>query len=125
MPKLLILIMSAFGCYAQTVVTQEVVTVRLTMKCNKCGGEMRHTGIILTSYPPQYPHFCAGCKTNSVTLWQLFPRIDYVEKPATPPPQPMWHWQMMPNNPIQMTNGGPFWIIPSNGLITNNAILVK
>ena len=28
--------------------------------CDKCGAEMRHTGIVLSSYPAQYPYACTN-----------------------------------------------------------------
>lgn len=28
--------------------------------CDKCGAEMRHTGVVLTSYPAQYPYACTN-----------------------------------------------------------------
>lgn len=28
--------------------------------CDKCGAEMRHTGMVLTSYPAQYPYKCSN-----------------------------------------------------------------
>ena len=28
--------------------------------CDKCGAEMHHTGIVLTSYPAQYPYECSN-----------------------------------------------------------------
>lgn len=28
--------------------------------CDKCGALMRHTGVVLTSYPAQYPYNCTN-----------------------------------------------------------------
>ena len=28
--------------------------------CDKCGAEMRHTGVVLTSYPAQHPYKCSN-----------------------------------------------------------------
>ncbi len=28
--------------------------------CDKCGAIMRHTGLVLTSYPAQYPYECSN-----------------------------------------------------------------
>lgn len=30
-------------------------------KCDKCGGEFRYTGEVLTSIPPQFPYKCNNC----------------------------------------------------------------
>ena len=32
--------------------------------CNKCGAVMHHTGMILTSYPAQYPYKCSNSKCD-------------------------------------------------------------
>lgn len=29
--------------------------------CDKCGSEMNHTGMVLTSWPEQYPYQCPKC----------------------------------------------------------------
>lgn len=70
------------GCLAaQTVITNEVVAVRLTLKCDKCGGEMVSTGTVLTSYPARYPHACNKCKTNTVIIQGYsYPSIDFITK---------------------------------------------
>ena len=31
------------------------------IKCDKCGGEFRYTGEVLTSIPPQFPYKCKDC----------------------------------------------------------------
>lgn len=28
--------------------------------CDKCGSKMEHTGVVLTSYPAQYPYNCTN-----------------------------------------------------------------
>ena len=28
--------------------------------CDKCGSEMRHVGVVLDSYPAQYPYVCTN-----------------------------------------------------------------
>lgn len=28
--------------------------------CDKCGAEMRHTGVVLTTYPAQHPYKCSN-----------------------------------------------------------------
>lgn len=59
--------------------SKQVETREEDYKCDTCNeGHMRSTGMILTSYPPQYPHICNSCgaaKTFRVT----YPRIVHVE----------------------------------------------
>lgn len=47
--------------------------------CDLCGAVMRHNGIVLTSYPAQYPYECSNPDCNGYTT--LFedelPRIKY------------------------------------------------
>lgn len=38
--------------------------------CDKCGAEMRHTGMVLTSYPAQYPYACTNPDCDGhTTFW--------------------------------------------------------
>ena len=37
--------------------------------CDKCGAPMRHTGMVLTSYPAQYPFECTNPNCDG---WQTF-----------------------------------------------------
>lgn len=41
----------------------EVKTLTVHMICDKCGNGLmsRYGNIILTAYPPQYPHKCNNC----------------------------------------------------------------
>lgn len=40
-----------------------------------CGGEFeRHNNIVLTSYPPKYPHQCNNCK-RVVNLLSVYPQF--------------------------------------------------
>ena len=32
--------------------------------CDKCGSPMQHTGVVLTSYPAQYPYVCTNKECN-------------------------------------------------------------
>lgn len=42
----------------------KVVYHKVKMLCDSCiEGEMLHTGIVLTSYPPQYEHRCNVCNS--------------------------------------------------------------
>ena len=48
--------------------------------CDKCGAEMRHTGMVLTSYPAQYPYKCVNHDCDGhVTFYEyeLPGRIEY------------------------------------------------
>ena len=39
--------------------------------CDKCGASMRHTGIVLTSYPAQYPFECSNPECDGqTTFWE-------------------------------------------------------
>ena len=38
--------------------------------CDKCGAEMRHTGVVLTSYPAQYPYKCINPNCDGHTIFQ-------------------------------------------------------
>ena len=39
--------------------------------CDKCGAPMRHTGIVLTSYPAQYPFECSNSECDGqTTFWE-------------------------------------------------------
>lgn len=56
-----------------------VQTVRVDYVCDKCReGVMRPLNIMLTVYPPLYPHRCTHCDAEK-TLWETYPYIDYVE----------------------------------------------
>ena len=45
-----------------TEIRSQVLTWVTDMVCNTCGkGNMRPTGIVLTSMPPKYPHVCDKC----------------------------------------------------------------
>lgn len=43
-----------------------------------CGGEMKSTGMVLTSNPYQYPHKCSNCDFGA-TLHESYPRVMYEE----------------------------------------------
>ena len=44
-------------------IEREVTSIKVSMKCPECGvGEMEMSGgIVLTTYPAQYPHNCDNC----------------------------------------------------------------
>lgn len=58
------------------------VVNKIRMKCDECGqGEMifeNDNGIILSAYPPQYPHICNKCgAVHNYT--KIYPYHDFVE----------------------------------------------
>lgn len=57
---------------------KEVKCVMQRLYCDQCGTEMRYTGFVLTSYPPQYPYECPQCGYQETKV-ESYPRIDYVE----------------------------------------------
>jgi len=64
---------------------QEVKTIQVDYKCPKCNtGYLRPTGIVLCTYPPQYPHKCNNPKCD---YGQTFPdaRYPYLEYESSTP----------------------------------------
>jgi len=59
-----------------------VSTSMVRLICEKCeGGEMKPTGICLTSNPPQYPHRCDKCgHEETVRGGRTYPRIKHEEE---------------------------------------------
>lgn len=54
--------------------------IRIDFECDECGkGNYRFGGIVLTSYPPQYPHICNSCG-NKKTFKVKFPYIKYTDE---------------------------------------------
>ena len=51
--------------------------------CDKCGTEMKFTGMALTTYPMQYPHKCPICgyRENAHCVYPdvVFRRIDEIK----------------------------------------------
>jgi tRNA(Ile2) C34 agmatinyltransferase TiaS len=45
--------------------------------CDRCGGEMRSTGIAYTSYPPSYEHKCSSCDYR-VNKSEVYPNSYFV-----------------------------------------------
>ena len=43
--------------------------------CNKCGTAMEFTGMVLTSYPQQYPYHCPKCKQIQTFMGDTHPGI--------------------------------------------------
>lgn len=37
--------------------------------CDKCGAVMRHTGIVLDSFPAQYPYVCTNTECDGHTTY--------------------------------------------------------
>lgn len=68
--------------YYKIVVIREVLKKMLKRKyvkrayveeayCDKCGAIMRHTGMVLTSYPCQYPFECTNPECDGrTTFWE-------------------------------------------------------
>lgn len=49
---------------------------RIEMMCDKCNeGQMKPTGMVYETYPPQYPHKCDKCGYEN-TFDEVYPRID-------------------------------------------------
>ena len=49
----------------------EVKVFEERLYCDKCGTEMKHSGLVLCSYPPQHPYICPSCdwRTTSTTKY--------------------------------------------------------
>lgn len=56
-----------------------VKTVQVDYKCPKCEtGYLRHSGPVLASYPPQFPHRCNSEKCDYMETFNFtYPYIDY------------------------------------------------
>jgi hypothetical protein len=86
--------LAALNCSAQTLVTNEVVPVRISLQCTNCfaamihGGENRAKNIFVNSEPGTIlilnPNIyqCSKC-TNRFEDLKLWPKIEYIEKPKT------------------------------------------
>ena len=56
---------------------KEVKTYQVVYICDACGeGEMRPTGSLLLTAPPQYPHVCDKCGASK-TFREIYPRLEY------------------------------------------------
>jgi hypothetical protein len=55
--------------------------VRIEAGCDKCDGTLVFDGIVLTSYPPQYPHTCDRCGWRN-NLREHYPTIEYRPLPS-------------------------------------------
>lgn len=53
----------------------ELRTFRVKMFCD-CGGEMKPTGMVLSSHPPQFPHQCSLCGMRA-TYDKSYPHLEY------------------------------------------------
>jgi hypothetical protein len=60
-------------------VTNEVKTINIDYKCDKCNeGYMRPTGTVFPTNPPQIPHKCNNSLCNESKTFNLYyPYIDY------------------------------------------------
>jgi hypothetical protein len=55
-----------------------VQTVLVDYVCDSCGeGEMRPTGLVIDTYPQQYPHFCSKCGTGK-TFPVTYPMVRHI-----------------------------------------------
>lgn len=50
---------------------------RVYARC-ECGGTFFPAGIVLTTFPPLYPHRCEDCRKTK-EFESVFPYVDYVE----------------------------------------------
>jgi hypothetical protein len=58
-------------------ISEEVRPVFIKYICDTCGeGEMAFKGIVLTSYPAQYPHSCIKCGQEQ-TFFKQYPTLEY------------------------------------------------
>lgn len=54
--------------------------IQVDYKCPECKtGYLRHTGMVLTSDPPQFPHKCnnPNCHYRETFMNKSYPYIDY------------------------------------------------
>ena len=61
---------------------KEVKVYMDRLYCDKCGEEMEFTGMVLTSYPPRYPHSCPKCGHRE-TLKDKYPKVRYEQYEST------------------------------------------
>ncbi len=55
---------------------KEVKTFVISAYCDKCGGEMKSAGLVLTSNPPYYIHKCEWCGAEEQSHY-VYPRTVY------------------------------------------------
>ena len=57
--------------------SKEAHVYNVSYICDECGkGEMRPTGEMLASHPPQFPHKCNNCGAKNV-FGRQYPQITY------------------------------------------------
>lgn len=56
--------------------SKEVKVYMDRLYCDVCDEEMEFTGMVLTSYPPQYPHSCPKCG-HRITTTEQYPKVRY------------------------------------------------
>lgn len=54
---------------------REVKTYKVIARC-ECGGQMKPTGVVLSTYPAQYPHVCDRCGQTE-TYFKEYPTYVY------------------------------------------------
>lgn len=58
---------------------REVKNIIVKQICDECGkGEMKYQGMVLTSWPAQYPHVCPKCG-HTARYGCIYPKIEYGE----------------------------------------------
>jgi len=61
--------------------SKPMVAHQLDYACDACGqGVMKSTGVVLASYPAQYPHRCSECGSAS-TFHKQYPCIEWRDAP--------------------------------------------
>ena len=65
-------------------VTKTPIAWNLERLICECGGEFKSTGIVLDSYPPQYPLRCDKCRAGE-TRDERYPRVAWDEVPTVSP----------------------------------------
>lgn len=57
---------------------KQVLPVRVSYACDKCGGDVLPIDMYVYIYPPHYPHGCQRCGER-YAFTSLYPRIEYVD----------------------------------------------
>lgn len=63
-------------------IRKEVKAIQVDCKCPKCNiGYLRPSvnSVLLSTFPPQYPHECTNCDYSETFINKVYPYIDYVD----------------------------------------------